>query len=99
MVKLKIINIDGDIYNLKDTKENNYTLNLEFFDIDKKPQIGDYIYMSSELLNPRYEGFSTNYVFGTLEDTYGKKDIDLIDIDIIKVVINNLEIYLKRLYG
>lgn len=60
MVKLKIINIDGDIYNLKDTKENNYTLNLEFFDIDKKPQIGDYIYMSAELLNPRYEGFSTN---------------------------------------
>lgn len=55
--------------------------------------------MSSELLNPRYEGFSTNYVFGTLEDTYGKKDIDLTDIDIIKVVINNLEIYLKRLYG
>ena len=99
MIKLKIINIDGDIYNLKDTKENNHTLNLEFFDIDKKPQIGDYIYMSSELLNPRYEGFSTNYVFGTLEDTYGKKDIDLTDIDIIKVVINNLEIYLKRLYG
>lgn len=46
MIKLKIINIDGYIYNLKDTKENNYTLNLEFFDIDKKPQIGDYIYMS-----------------------------------------------------
>lgn len=99
MIKLKIINIDGYIYNLKDTKENNYTLNLEFFDIDKKPQIGDYIYMSSELLNPRYEGFSTNYTFGTLEDRYGKKDIDLTDIDIIKVVINNLEIYLKRLYG
>ncbi len=99
MIKLKIINIDGYIYNLKDTKKNNYTLNLEFFDIDKKLQIGDYIYMSAELLNPRYEGFSTNYVFGTLEDTYGKKDIDLTDIDIIKVVINNLEIYLKRLYG
>lgn len=45
MIKLKIINIDGYIYNLKDTKENNYTLNLEFFDIDKKPQIGDYIYV------------------------------------------------------
>lgn len=39
MIKLKIINIDGYIYNLKDTKENNYTLNLEFFDIIYKENI------------------------------------------------------------
>lgn len=60
MVKLKIINIDGDIYNLKDTKENNYTLNLEFFDIDKKPQIGDYIYMSAEVYKKHFFNFFYN---------------------------------------
>lgn len=99
MVKLKIMNIDKYTYNLKDAKENNYNLNLEFFDVEEKPKIGDDIYISAELLNPRYEGFSTNYAFGTLEDKYGKDNIDLTDIDVIKIVTNKLEIYLKRLYG
>lgn len=99
MVKLKIMNIDKYTYNLKDAKENNYTLNLEFFDVEENPKIGDYIYISAELLNPRYEGFSTSYTFGSLENKYGKDNINLTDIDVIKVVTNNLEIYLKRLYG
>ena len=30
MVKLKIYNIDKYTYNLKDSRENNYALNLEF---------------------------------------------------------------------
>lgn len=99
MVKLKIMNIDKYTYNLKDAKENNYTLNLEFFDVEENPKIGDYIYISAELLNPKYEGFSTSYAFGSLENKYGKDNINLTDIDVIKVVTNNLEIYLKRLYG
>lgn len=99
MVKLKIMNIDKYTYNLKDAKENNYTLNLEFFDIEEKPKVGDSIYIHAELLNPRYEGFNTSYTFGSLEDKYGKDNIDLTDVDVIKVVTNNLETYLKRLYG
>lgn len=99
MVKLKILNINNYEYNLIDEKEKKYTLNLEFFDLEKSPKIGDYIYMSVELLNPRYSGFSKNYTFGSLESKYGKENISLTDVDVIKVVISNLEIYLKRLYG
>ena len=99
MVKLKIMNIGKYTYNLKDAKENNYTLNLEFFDIEEKPKVGDYIYIHTELLNPRYEGFNTSYTFGSLEDKYGKDNIDLTDVDVIKIVTNKLQIYLKRLYG
>ena len=100
MIKLKIIDVlDDYIYNLKDERGNNYNLNIEFLDIEQSPQIGDYIYMSLELLNQYYDGYSTNYTFGDLKNRYGKDNILLTDIDVIKIVTNNLEIYLKRLYG
>ena len=55
--------------------------------------------MSEELLKKNYEGYNTNYTFGGLDSIYGKKDIELTDIDVIKLVIDKKEIYLKRLYG
>ncbi len=99
MVKLKIINRDNYIYNLKDEKENNYILNLEFFHIDESIELGDYLYISAELLNTRYAGYSTNYTFGGLNNKYGKDNIKLNDIDVIKIEKNGKEIYLKRIYG
>ena len=99
MIKLKIENQNKYIYNLMDKNNNRYELNLEFNDIEEKPQIGDYIYISAELLNPKYAGYSTSYTFGKLENKYGKENIEIDDIDVIKVKTKKLEIYLKRLYG
>ena len=99
MVKLKIINISNYDYELEDMKDNKYTLNLEFLDIEEKPEVGDYISISAELLNPRYAGYSTNYTFGSLDNEYGRKNISPIDIDVIKLEIDSKEILLKRLYG
>ena len=99
MVKLKIININDYEYSLKDEEEHNYIINMEFFDVDENPRIGDYIYINKELLNPKYDGYSTSYTFGRLENKYGKENIQMEDIDVIKVTLNNKEIYLKRLYG
>ncbi len=99
MIKLKIVNKDSYKYDLKDEDKHNYNLNLEFFDIEEKLKIGDYIYMNKELLNPKYDGYSTNYTFGSLESKYGKENILITDIDVIKVVVDKMEIYLKRLYG
>ena len=99
MMKLEIINKNSYVYDLKDEEGNNYSFNLEFFDIEESPKIGDYIYISAELLNPRYGGYSTNYTFGGLENKYGKENIELTDIDVIKIKTNKKEIYLKRLYG
>ena len=82
-----------------DKNNNKYELNLEFNDIEEQPQIGDYIYISAELLNPKYAGYSTSYTFGKLENKYGKENIEIDDIDVIKVKTKKLEIYLKRLYG
>ena len=99
MIKMEIVKKDNYIYELKDEKENKYTLNLDFCDIEESPKVGDYIYISAELLNPKYAGYSTSYTFGKLENKYGKENISMNDIDVIKVVTNNLEIYQKRLYG
>ena len=99
MIKLKIVNKSNYDYELEDMKENKYTLNLEFLDVEEKPKEGDYISISAELLNPRYEGYSTNYTFGKLDNEYGRKDLSPIDIDVIKVEIDKKEILLKRLYG
>ncbi len=99
MVKLKIINISNYDYELEDMKDNKYTLNLEFLDIEEKPEVGDYISISAELLNPRYAGYSSNYTFGSLDNEYGRKNISPIDIDTIKLEKDSKEILLKRLYG
>jgi hypothetical protein len=99
MIKLKIVNIDSYKYNLQDEDKNNYIINLEFFDLEEKPKIGDYIYINKQLLNSKYDGYSTSYTFGSLENKYGKEKISIDDIDVIKVVLDKTEIYLKRLYG
>lgn len=99
MTKLKIVDKKKYEYNLEDENNNKYNLVLDFFDIKDKPKIGDYIYMRKDLLNPKYDGYSTSYVFGNLENKYGKENISIDDIDIIKVVMDDLEIYFKRLYG
>lgn len=99
MVELKIIDNEKYIYNLEDKNEKKYILNLEFLDINEKPKKGDYIYINSELLNKQYDGYSTSYTFGSLESKYGKENISMDDVDVIKVVISGMEIHLKRLYG
>ena len=99
MIKLKIMNKSKYIYNLKDEDDNDYEFNIEFLDMEKNPEIGDYIYMSDELLNPKYDGYSTSYTFGNLENTYGKENIKIDDVDVIKIKTYKSEVYLKRLYG
>jgi hypothetical protein len=99
MIKLEIIDIENYLYKIKDEENIIYTLNIEFLDLMKKLQVGDCIYLSSELLNKNYEGYSTSYTFGDLNSQYGKKDIQLTDADVIKLEMRDSETYLKRLYG
>jgi len=99
MIKLQIINKIGCVYTLEDKDNKFYNINIEFIDIEEQPQIGEEVLINEELLNPKYEGYSTSYIFGNLENKYGKQNISMDDIDIIKLISNEKEIYLKRLYG
>ena len=98
-VKLDVIEIENYVYVLEDEKKQRFTLNLEFLDIDAKIQVGDTICMSKELLNRNYDGYSTSYTFGNMESKYGKNGISKDDVDVIKLISGDKEIYLKRLYG
>ena len=99
MVKLEIINKKEGLYYLKDSKNNNYEFSMEFYDIDESPKTGDYLELSAELLNPRYAGYSVLYTFGNLKNPCGINITNMNNIDIIKLIMKNKEIILKRLYG
>ena len=96
MNKLIIENIDGYNYILKDTNNKSYNINIEFYDIDVLPKVGDIIYINNKLLNK----INNNVVsFGKLDGIYGRKITDENDEDIIGLSIQDKIIYLKRYYG
>ena len=98
-IKLKIVEKNKYMYKLQDEDNRMYMLNIEFLDIEETPQKGDVIYINKELLNPKHDGYSTSFTFGNLDNKYGRANLSIDDIDIIKVVKHEKEIYLKRLYG
>ena len=99
MKKLIIKNIDNTIYKLVDDKGLEYELNLEFIGLDKELKINDIIEISMELLNSKSSSYSAFYTFGLLDDVTGRSDVSITDNDVIKIITDNKEIYMKRLYG
>lgn len=99
MVKLKIIKKDNYLYTLEDDNNVTYNFELEFLDVSENPQIGECIWVNEQLINSKYGGYSLSYIFGSLKNKYGKENIQMDDIDVIKLILDDKEIYLKRLYG
>ena len=88
MIKTEIISINNYDYILSDGN-NNYNLNLEFYDLDNKLNIGNIIYIPSKLLKN-----NSVYTYGKINKDR-KENID----EYIKIISNNKEIYLQRYYG
>lgn len=99
MIKLKIIETNEYEYKMIDEKGKKYSKTIEFHDITDKPKVGDYLIASAELFNEKYAGYSTMYAFGSLDNPCGRKNLSLDNIDIIRVLTEDKEIILKRLYG
>ena len=99
MVLLKIESINKNLYKLKNENEIIYEFSLKFLDIDIVPNVNDSICINEKLLNKNYDGYSSFYTFGGLESVYGKANISLDDIDVIKLCSGGKTFYLKRLYG
>ena len=99
MIKLKIVNIKSNTYNLIDKNNNKYSLNLEFVNFEEKPEINDYIFICEKLLDKNYEGYCGFYSFGPLNMDYGKENVLPSDIDSLIIIKNDKKICLKRLYG
>ena len=99
MKKMTIKSIDRNLYKLIDNQNREYQLNLEFIGSNKPLKENDIIEISMELLNPYSNVYSSFYTFGKLDDITGRKNVSITDIDVIKIIIDNKEIYMKRLYG
>jgi len=91
MKKLKILNINKYEYKLIDDRDNIYQLNIEFYNVNKKPQINDFIYVSNGLINE----FKINkiYSFGEIKKISSDKN------DYIALKSKEDLIYLERYYG
>ena len=48
MKKLIITKKDNYEYILKDIENNEYQFNIEFYNIEKNPKVGDYLYISEK---------------------------------------------------
>jgi len=92
MIKLVIDNIDGYIYSLISYDNKRYNINMEFYNIEK-PEIGNILYLNKSLLKERILSFDY------LDSSYGKDITDPNNKDIIVLVKDNKNIYLKRIYG
>ena len=95
MKKLEINKIDNYQYELKDINNKIYHFNIEFYNLEKNPKIGDYIYISEKLLQEEYSLLS----FDTLDSKYGRNIKNEEDEYLVILLIDNKKIYLKRVYG
>lgn len=98
MIKLFIKSVVNNDYELMNN-DNIYKLNIKFYDIEKTPKVGDVVYMSERLLDKNYREYSDSYQFGVVNSPYGR-DINInSETEIICVVINEKNIFLKRVFG
>lgn len=95
MKKLIIANKDNYEYTLKDINNNEYQYNIEFYNIEKNPGVGDYFYISEKTLQEN----NTFLSFDVLESEYGRKIESANDDDIVVLIVSGEKIYLKRVYG
>ncbi len=95
MKKLMIVKKENYEYVLKDTDNGEYQLNMEFYNVGKDPEVGDFLFMSEKLLQENNAVLS----FDTFESEYGRKIENALDDDIVVLMIKDEKIYLKRVYG
>ena len=95
MKKLEINKIGKYEYELKDSDHKIYHFSMEFYDTEKQPKTGDFIFMSEKLLRDDYAVLN----FGSLGSKYGRNIETADDDDLIVLLVDDEKIYLKRVYG
>lgn len=94
MLKCQISQKDNYIYTLKDNNDNIYHLNMDFYGLTEKPQVGDYIYLDSELLKTNIPLY-----FEVVTNANQNRFSALSPQEIICLNHKNQKIYLVRVYG
>lgn len=95
MIKLVIDSINGYIYGFKDKNNKVYQYNIQFYDLDVIPEIGDAIFVNEGFL----ELENTMLSYGAMDGEYGRDITRATDDDLLVLLVNGENIYLKRFYG
>ena len=96
MIRLKIKEINNNLYILEDINNNTYELIIYFYDINEQVKVNDYLYMQEKLLRKINHSIIS---LGVLDSMYGNVIEDITDEDLVILITNNKKIYLKRYYG
>ena len=96
MIRLKIKEINNNLYILEDINNNTYELTIYFYDINEQVRVNDYLYIQEKLLRKINHSIIS---LGVLDSMYGKVIEDITDEDLVILITNNKKIYLKRYYG
>ena len=96
MIRLKIKEINNNLYILEDINNNTYELTIYFYDINEQVRVNDYLYIQEKLLRKINHSIIS---LGVLDSMYGNVIEDITDEDLVILITNNKKIYLKRYYG
>jgi len=100
MVKLQILNVNDNIYTLLNIESNKtYKFSLNFYGLQKLPQVGDFLSFHSELLDKNYVEYSESYQFGPIEEIYGREILNRDSVDYILITYSDKIVSLKRFFG
>lgn len=94
MKKLIVNKIEGYNYFFSDMNKE-YKINIEFYNTNYIPQVGDYLYITDKILNSINNQMIS---CGPIDSEYGKM-IEHIDDELFVFIHENKKIYLKRYYG
>lgn len=95
MIKLIVDSVDKYHYVLKDKDNNKYKFDIEFHDLDEDPKVEDVFFVNDNFLKLR----NTFLSYGSIDGKYGKKIKSSKDEDLLVLLRDGENIYLKRFYG
>lgn len=100
MVRLNVIEIHDRNFVLEanETKER-FEFQIKFFDIPKEVVVGDVLMVNEVLLDKNYKEYSKKLQFGALDEPYGRKIDSRDHKDLICVIKDGQEYWLKRFFG
>lgn len=99
MVKLTIMNIEEKNYKFITDDKKEYEFNITFYDLESPLKVGDSILIHKELLDPNYIEYSKHYMFGPLDQPYGRKVLNEEHRDAIVIKSGDKTIMYKRFFG
>ena len=102
MLKLIVKSVKGKRFQLVDSEtREEYEVEFTFYGFEQEKAVaGSLIMMHMELFDPNYIEYASEYIFGPLDEPYGRKIDSTEHKDYLAIKLPSGEVYkLKRFFG